>query len=66
MSASSLSVLATASAPIHVAVNGVIAAHAAAFAQDDVDAVDRERAWQSTGSRGGRRCDVSAARPFVS
>jgi len=36
-----------ATAPIHAAVNGFIAAHAAAFAQDDVTAVGRERAWQS-------------------
>jgi hypothetical protein len=34
-------------APMHAAVNGFISAHAAAFAQDDVGAVDGERAWQS-------------------
>lgn len=34
-------------APVHAAVNGFVAAHAAAFAQDDVSAVERERAWQS-------------------
>ena len=34
-------------APTHAAVNGFIAAHAAAFAQDDLGAVERERAWQS-------------------
>ena len=34
------------SAPIHAAVNGFIASHAAAFAQDDVTAVQREHAWQ--------------------
>jgi hypothetical protein len=33
-------------APIHAAVNGFIAAHAAAFAQDDVAAVQREHGWQ--------------------
>ena len=36
-----------ATAPIHAAVNGFIASHAAAFAQDDLGAVERERAWQS-------------------
>ncbi len=34
-------------APTHAAVNGFIASHAAAFAEDDVDAVGRERAWQA-------------------
>jgi hypothetical protein len=36
-----------ATAPTHAAVNGFIAAHAAAFAQDDLAAVARERAWQA-------------------
>jgi hypothetical protein len=36
-----------ATAPTHAAVNGFIAAHAAAFAQDDLAAVERERAWQA-------------------
>lgn len=36
-----------ATAPIHAAANGFIAAHAAAFAQQDVRAVERERAWQA-------------------
>jgi hypothetical protein len=36
-----------ATAPTHAAVNGFIASHAAAFAQDDLDAVERERAWQT-------------------
>ncbi len=36
-----------ATAPTHAAVNGFIACHAAAFAQDDLDAVRRERAWQA-------------------
>ncbi len=36
-----------ATAPTHAAVNGFIAAHAAAFAQDDVGAVAGERAWQT-------------------
>jgi hypothetical protein len=36
-----------ATAPTHAAVNGFISAHAAAFAQDDVGAVDGERAWQA-------------------
>ena len=36
-----------ATAPTHAAVNGFIAAHAAAFAQDDLGAVERERAWQT-------------------
>jgi len=36
-----------ATAPTHAAVNGFIAAHAAAFAEDDLDAVARERAWQA-------------------
>lgn len=36
-----------ATAPIHAAVNGFIAACAVAFAQDDLGAVERERAWQS-------------------
>ncbi|HEV2785997.1 MAG TPA: hypothetical protein VGV67_06390, partial [Solirubrobacteraceae bacterium] len=36
-----------ATAPTHAAVNGFITAHAAAFAQDDAGAVDRERAWQA-------------------
>jgi hypothetical protein len=35
------------SAPTHAAVNGFIAAHAAAFAEDDLGAVARERAWQA-------------------
>ena len=34
-------------APTHAAVNGFIAAHAAAFAEDDLAAVGRERAWQA-------------------
>jgi hypothetical protein len=36
-----------ATAPTHAAVSGFIAAHAAAFAQDDVTAVQREQAWQA-------------------
>lgn len=36
-----------ATAPTHAAVNGFIAAHAAAFAHDDLTAVERERAWQA-------------------
>ena len=36
-----------ATAPTHAAVSGFIAAHAAAFAQDDHTAVERERAWQA-------------------
>jgi len=36
-----------ATAPTHAAVDGFIAAHAAAFAQDDLTAVGRERAWQA-------------------
>jgi hypothetical protein len=36
-----------ATAPTHAAVNGFIAAHAAAWAQEDLDAVGRERAWQA-------------------
>jgi hypothetical protein len=36
-----------ATAPTHAAVNGFIAAHAAAFALDDLTAVERERAWQA-------------------
>lgn len=36
-----------AKAPTHAAVNGFIAAHAAAFADDSVAAVQRERAWQA-------------------
>lgn len=36
-----------ATAPTHAAVSGFIAAHAAAFAQDDVGAVAGERAWQA-------------------
>ncbi len=36
-----------ATAPTHAAVNGFIAAAAAAFAEDDLGAVTRERAWQS-------------------
>lgn len=36
-----------ATAPTHAAVNGFIASHAAAFAEDDLGAVGRERAWQS-------------------
>jgi len=36
-----------ATAPTHAAVDGFIAAHAAAFAQDDLTAVQRERAWQA-------------------
>lgn len=36
-----------ATAPTHAAVNGFIAAHAAAFAQDDLTAVQREQAWQA-------------------
>ena len=36
-----------ATAPTHAAVNGFIASHAAAFAEDDVTAVERERAWQA-------------------
>jgi len=35
-----------ATAPTHAAVNGFVAAHAAAFAHDDLTAVERERAWQ--------------------
>jgi hypothetical protein len=38
---------APATAPTHAAVNGFIASHAAAFAQDDLTAVQRERAWQT-------------------
>jgi len=38
---------APATAPTHAAVNGFIAAHAAAFAADDVAAAPRERAWQA-------------------
>ena len=34
-------------APTHAAVNGFIAAAAAAFADDDIGAVARERAWQA-------------------
>lgn len=34
-------------APTHAAVNGFIAAHAAAFAEDTLAAVGRERAWQA-------------------
>ena len=34
-------------APTHAAVNGFISAHAAAFAEDDLAAVQRERAWQA-------------------
>ena len=34
-------------APTHAAVSGFIAAHAAAFAEDDVAAVQRERTWQA-------------------
>jgi hypothetical protein len=34
-------------APMHAAVNGFIASHAAAFAQADLGAVERERAWQA-------------------
>ena len=34
-------------APMHAAVSGFIAAHAAAFAADDVGAAARERAWQA-------------------
>ena len=36
-----------ATAPTHAAVDGFIAAHAAAFARDDLTAVQRERAWQA-------------------
>ena len=36
-----------ATAPTHAAVNGFIAQHAAAFAEDDLAAVARERAWQA-------------------
>jgi hypothetical protein len=36
-----------ATAPMHAAVNGFIASHAAAFAEDDLGAVARERAWQT-------------------
>jgi hypothetical protein len=36
-----------ATAPTHAAVNGFIAAAAAAFAEDDLRAVPRERAWQA-------------------
>ena len=36
-----------AKAPTHAAVNGFIAAHAAAFAEDTLAAVGRERAWQA-------------------
>lgn len=36
-----------ATAPTHAAVDGFIAAHAAAFAHDDLTAVERERAWQA-------------------
>lgn len=36
-----------ATAPTHAAVNGFIAAHAAAFAEDTLAAVGRERAWQA-------------------
>ena len=36
-----------AAAPTHAAVNGFIAAHAAAFAEDTLAAVTRERAWQA-------------------
>jgi hypothetical protein len=38
---------APATAPTHAAVNGFIAAAAAAFAEDDLGAVARERAWQA-------------------
>lgn len=34
-------------APTHAAVNGFIASHAAAFAEDDLGAAARERAWQA-------------------
>ena len=34
-------------APTHAAVNGFIASHAAAFAENDLGAVGRERAWQA-------------------
>jgi len=34
-------------ASTHAAVSGFIAAHAAAFAEDDVAAVQRERTWQA-------------------
>ena len=34
-------------APTHAAVSGFIAAHATAFAHDDVGAAPRERAWQA-------------------
>ncbi len=36
-----------ATAPTHAAVNGFIASHAAAFAEDDLAGVERERAWQA-------------------
>jgi hypothetical protein len=36
-----------AAAPTHAAVNGFIAAHAAAFAEDNLAAVGQERAWQA-------------------
>ena len=39
-------IAAPSTAPTHAAVNGFIASHAAAFAADDLSAVDRERAWQ--------------------
>ena len=35
-----------ATARTHAAVNGFVASHAAALAQDDVGAVQREQAWQ--------------------
>ena len=38
---------APATAPTHAAVNGFIVAAAAAFAEDDLGAVARERAWQA-------------------
>ncbi len=40
-------IAAPSTAPTHAAVNGFIASHAAAFAEDDLEAVGRERAWQA-------------------
>lgn len=50
---------APATAPTHAAVNGFIAAAAAAFTQDDIDAAARERAWQAAwiAARAGLRSD---------
>ncbi|HVF79267.1 MAG TPA: hypothetical protein VNA28_13300 [Solirubrobacteraceae bacterium] len=45
-------------APIHAAVNGFIAAHAAAFAENDLGAAERERAWQADWL--ARRLEITA------